>query len=239
MSLYKELGYVYDYMYSRLFDYDGEATFYQEILDRHGCIEIIECGCGTGQLLSRLDRKYIYTGLDLSSDMLALAHQRHKNREFVLGDVTNYKSDRLYDAALLTGRTISYLTEDGSVEEAFENVASLLRSQGMFIFDVIDGPRLFAPLDTDEKIIDIPPYRRSARSYPMDTSRYLWRWTADYSVIIDDQYVMIGQDDVILRAFDIDVIQKILEKTGFEVLDVVAKKSYIWDDHYVLSRKKG
>ena len=73
-KLYTEYADLYHKMYQGFIDYDEEYQFYKELLDKHAARNILEIGCGTGQLAKRfLKDGYTYTGIDVSMPMLEYA----------------------------------------------------------------------------------------------------------------------------------------------------------------------
>ena len=55
-QLYTTYADLYHKMYQSFIDYDEEYQFYKELLDKHGVKNILEIGCGTGQLAKRFLR---------------------------------------------------------------------------------------------------------------------------------------------------------------------------------------
>jgi SAM-dependent methyltransferase len=238
MSLYNELAMVYHIIYQKLFDYDQEADFYHSQLGIFNAKSVIEFGCGTGNLGSRLiDRGYEYFGVDISAEMIDIAKENININLLGIGDIVNYNSKSKYHSALFTGRALSYLVENEDIIGAFSSVADILYDKGIFIFDAIDGPRLFNKFDTETKHIKVESYIREARSKPIDHENYIWQWTAEYYDNKDTSVVKIGEDNAYLRAFDKELLSQFLKTAGFEIIAIMPKFSYIWDDHYYICQK--
>lgn len=57
-------------------------------------VRIIELGCGSGRLCSFLransTKKIVYTGVDISKNLITLAKQDHPDEHFVVGDMVTY-----------------------------------------------------------------------------------------------------------------------------------------------------
>jgi SAM-dependent methyltransferase len=63
---------------------------------------ILDVGCGYGRLLSLLPREYVgyYHGIDISSDMIAIAKYQNITRDFAVHDIQKpYLIDRVFDVA--------------------------------------------------------------------------------------------------------------------------------------------
>src|SRR5258708_20022954 len=145
-NLYTSLAEVYDGMYRTLISYEDECKFYSEILKANQCSQVLEIGCGTGNLAIRLiENRFRYTGLDLSDQMLAIARREYPNGEFVKGDMRDFILPQKFEAAIITGRTISYLLSNKDVYGSFINLHKHLNSKGILCFDCIDANK-FIPL---------------------------------------------------------------------------------------------
>ena len=55
-QLYTTYAELYHKMYQSFIDYDEEYQFYKDLLDKNGVNNILEIGCGTGQLAKRFLR---------------------------------------------------------------------------------------------------------------------------------------------------------------------------------------
>jgi SAM-dependent methyltransferase len=239
MALYSDLAEVYDIMYQKLFDYEQESEFYRSQLDTYHCKSIIEFGCGTGNLgVNLINAGYDYFGVDISTEMIVLAKKRISDTKLSVGNIVDFRSESIYDAACFSGRSISYLVEDNSILEAFKTVSLHLKPNGIFIFDPIDGDQLFENFDTGEKIVEVFPYIRHARSKPLDHKKYTWEWTSEYYQQEGNTKRLLGKDTATVRAFDTKTLEPILSLAGFEIIHIIPKTSYIWDDHYYICQKK-
>jgi SAM-dependent methyltransferase len=238
LALYSDLASVYDFMYQKLFDYEKECQFYLSQLESFHCKSIIEFGCGTGNLGQNIiNAGYHYHGVDISPAMIELAKKKIPDNKLSVGDIVNYRSENTYDAACFTGRSISYLTDEEKIIKAFETVFFHLKPNGIFIFDPIDGDLLFENFDTNEKIVEVSPYLRYSQSTPIDYKLFTWRWNAAYFIQEENNIKKIGTDVAILRAFNAESLSPLLSQAGFEIIHIIAKTSYIWDDHYYICRK--
>jgi len=106
---------------------------------------ILDLGAGTGLLASLLLRKYPkakVTLIDLSEKMLDAAKTRlgeYADIEYLLGDYTNYVSDRKFDL-IVSALSIHHLT-DSDKRTLYENAYANLKPNGMFVnADQVLGP---------------------------------------------------------------------------------------------------
>jgi SAM-dependent methyltransferase len=240
MALYSDLAAVYDFMYKKLFDYAQESNFYRSQLETYGCKSIIEFGCGTGNLGQNLMKAgFDYFGVDISPEMVELAKKKIPDIQLSVGNIVDFRSESIFDAACFTGRSISYLIDDHSILQAFKTVSLHVKPRGIFIFDPIDGDQVFKKFDTEEKIVEVFPYVRHARSRPLDYKKFTWEWTSEYYKLEGSTKKLIGKDTATVRAFDTKTLEAFLSETGFEIIHIIPKASYIWDDHYFICQKKG
>ncbi len=132
-SLYSNgFEHIYDKMYQTFIDYNDEYLFYSEILDTHNKSNVLEIGCGSGNLAKLFIESHInYSGLDLSNDMIKLSESKNPKGNFIQGDITNFKSSRKTDAIIITGRTSSYLTTNKNIFKALTAIYNNLNTGGI------------------------------------------------------------------------------------------------------------
>ncbi|WP_114603240.1 class I SAM-dependent methyltransferase [Staphylococcus sp. EZ-P03] len=97
---------------------------------------ILDIGCGTGSLTHLLtDFKHV-TGMDLSSDMLAVASKKASNIRWIEGDMTDFDLGQTYDVITILCDSLNYIAEKDQVAATFNHVYEHLNDDGTFIFDV-------------------------------------------------------------------------------------------------------
>jgi ubiquinone/menaquinone biosynthesis C-methylase UbiE len=74
-------------------------------LEKEPFTDLLDCGCGTGPMLTLLHRKYPdnkYTGIDLTPRMIEVAKRKNmKNVELVVGDCENLPfADNSFDVVI-------------------------------------------------------------------------------------------------------------------------------------------
>ena len=136
---YSKLAEVYDIGWG---DFAESArTFVERTLSNYGVRSgrILELACGTGILAIHLARSgYIVLGIDRSPEMVSIASmkgQHVKGVEFAIADMRNLDLEPEFDAALCMFDSLNYLTALEEVSDVLQSVSSILRDDGVFIFD--------------------------------------------------------------------------------------------------------
>ena len=100
---------------------------------------ILELACGTGLLAIYLARSgYAVVGIDLSPEMVAIAAEKGRyvaGVEFAVADMRDLDLAPGFDAALCMFDSLNYLLTLEDVSETLKSVSSMLRKNGVFIFD--------------------------------------------------------------------------------------------------------
>lgn len=241
-KLYHEWASLYDALYVKLFDYDAELALYGRFLDQYGCRSVLEYGCGTGHLAQRLARAgYAYEGIDLSEDMIQRARTRNPTLRFTVSDLQTFARPERSDAALITGRTMSYLTTNEQVMRAFRAIHQNLKPGGLLIFDAIEAGELFRTFASiARETIDVSTeqgrFRRISENSPALVTGWTWDWKTTYfREQSPDKYELIGNDQTTLRAFLNEELTLLLNLCGFALVDCVAKPAYTWQSPYYVA----
>lgn len=134
---YEAFAYYYDSLMEPQF-YDD----YFDFINKH-CqfTEVLELGCGTGEIAIRLskDNKTVFA-TDLSTDMLEVARQKamYHNVDLKLQkvDMSDFVTSYPVDLILCLCDSINYLLDEKAVMQTFANVYRSLKNSGTFIFDI-------------------------------------------------------------------------------------------------------
>jgi SAM-dependent methyltransferase len=244
-NLYENLAGVYEAMYQTFINYDDEYKFYSTLFYKYQKQHIAEIGCGTGNLAHQfLQNGFTYTGIDLSSEMLQLAQEKNPGALFLQADMRNFTLPQPAAAFLMAGRTISYLIRDEDVYSCFRSVYKQSDEKGIFCFDFIDASR-FIPLIEDGKEIihtasfENKQYQRSSYWKINPAQSFTFSWSSFYYELNEkNEKILIGKDDSVIRAYTKDDIILFLKLCGFEVLEMIDKRSYAFDTYAAVARKK-
>lgn len=129
------------YYYDSLMDSQFYEDYYQFILKQCQFDEVLELGCGTGEIAIRFakDQKSVFA-TDLSTDMLEVAKQKamSENVNLMLQrvDMRDFSTSHHVDLILCLCDSLNYLLDVEDVLKTFVNVYESLKEQGTFIFDI-------------------------------------------------------------------------------------------------------
>jgi len=229
-------------MYQSFIDYDEEYQFYKALLDKNRAANILEIGCGTGQLARRFLRDgYGYTGIDVSMPMLEYARKELPSRHFHQMDMRDINLTEKFDAVIITARSISYILSNVDVAATFRSVKNVLKDAGVLIFDFINAKNFIPSINENEVVshevvIDNVRYKReSIFEKRIDTS-WNWIWKSTFMKEEKVGYQEIGFDEAELRAFTADELEIFLSLTGLKVLQVIDRKVYAFDTKVIVAR---
>jgi len=134
---YENFAYYYDSLMDPQF-YDDYEHF---IMTHCHFNEVLELGCGTGEIAIRLSKrnKDVFA-TDLSMDMLEVAKQKamaeNVNLKLQRVDMTDFSTSHQVDLILCLCDSINYVIEPSSILQTFQNVFNSLKKDGTFIFDI-------------------------------------------------------------------------------------------------------
>lgn len=136
---YKILAEMYDILTYDV-NYGKMGEFYKKIFRKKDIYvrDILELGCGTGNITERLVEYNVF-GIDNSEDMLTLASEKFYNRRNVSlfkMDIREFSFNNSFDACIAALDVINYITDVQDLKEVFLNVFNHLKDDSIFIFDV-------------------------------------------------------------------------------------------------------
>jgi len=134
--LYNQLVVYYESVEGR--DWQREIKLITSFLKNHRSKSVVDLGCGTGYHVRALSKLGFETvGIDISKQNIRFAKRRANQEKvhprFVVGSYYEYRPDKIFDAALCLNWSIP--VTDDEVKRFLDNTYSLLRPQGLLIFD--------------------------------------------------------------------------------------------------------
>ena len=156
--MYGELAQYYDRIYASK-DYATEAAKLQHAIGpalHAGRRRLLDVACGTGRHLEFLARDFDVEGLDLSPDLLAVAHQRLPNVPLHVGDMRHFNLHARFDVITCLFSSIGYMATADDLHRAIANMARHLDSGGLLIVEPWFTPETWHPGSVHALLIDDP-----------------------------------------------------------------------------------
>jgi SAM-dependent methyltransferase len=136
--MYNSFAYIYDKVMSGV-NYENWAEYYQDIFSRFQTSPeiILDLGCGTGSLTSRMaDRGYDMIGVDSSADMLSVALEKRSGILYLNMDMTDFELYGTVGAVISSLDCLNYILNKRDLKKIFKLVNNYLDPGGIFIFDI-------------------------------------------------------------------------------------------------------
>ncbi|MFT7064834.1 MAG: ubiquinone/menaquinone biosynthesis C-methylase UbiE [Sediminicola sp.] len=181
--------------------------------------------------------------MDYSDHMLSIARQKFPNGHFIQGDMRNFNLDKKIDAALITGRSTSYLLTSDDILSTFKCIYNVINTKGYLIFDCIDGNKFIPYIQKNRKVIhksnvDHMEYIRTSEWYPNEKEPTIIHWKSSYYEQRCANNQFLGKETISFKVFTETEIRSALNKEGFEVMEIKDRLSYAFDTFVVIARKK-
>jgi SAM-dependent methyltransferase len=133
---------------------------------------VLNLACGTGNTESDwAEEGYEVTGIDQSSEMIALAERKTDpdlGVRYLVGDMRTIDLGEEFDLVCCLYDSLNYLTEPEDVQAFFERAAAHLVKGGCFIFDVA----------TEANILD----NFTSTTYTENTPDFAYIWENEYNL---------------------------------------------------------
>ncbi len=120
--------------------YENWSQYFIIQLRSYGVTEGLDIGCGGGYFTRAFQRAgFAMTGLDISPEMLDEAQSQAMKEglrgEYLLGDITKFRTHTKFDFATAINDCINYVPKD-KLLSAFKCVKNALKKGGIFLFDI-------------------------------------------------------------------------------------------------------
>ena len=134
MNQYEDMSLVYDKL-TQDQPYHSWFNIVEHFLpsDSH---DLLDIGCGTGNLTQLLTSLGEVTGMDISVDMLSIARQKTNQVKWIEGNMTHFNLNKKFNMITIFCDSLNYLETLNDVKMTFERVYQHLNKNGVFIFDV-------------------------------------------------------------------------------------------------------
>lgn len=191
---------------------------------------VMDVGCGTGLLSVKLAKDGAeVTGIDLSSDMLAVAEKRahdlSQNICFMELPMQEISGEESYDAAVIAIDSLNYLPDRKSILQTFKGIHSILKSGGVLLFDV------HSTFKTDTIFLEGP------FTFENERIAYIWETEEgeDEHSVYSELTFFVKEESGLYRRFDESHLQRtyhvfeyveMLREAGFTIERIFAD----WED---------
>ncbi|MFB4211893.1 class I SAM-dependent methyltransferase [Shouchella sp. JSM 1781072] len=142
MKPYLQFANIYDDLMEHV-DYDRWLTYMEKALKERGirATTILDIGCGTGEFMMRMNQAgYTVAGLDLSEDMLTVAHQKLQSAGYPAQvfheDMSQFSGLGRYDVITIFCDSLNYIKEEEAFKQVFLRCYDALNNGGLLLFDV-------------------------------------------------------------------------------------------------------
>ncbi|MEO5953336.1 MAG: class I SAM-dependent methyltransferase [Chloroflexia bacterium] len=126
-------GQAYDTTYTRRAAQGENVHGEADLVESFHPTSVLDAGCGTGRVGIELARRGIdVVGADIDTRMLEAARQKAPNIEWHLSDLLTLSLDRHFDAIVLAGNVMIFLTP-GTEGAVLQNMARHLAPNGVLI----------------------------------------------------------------------------------------------------------
>ncbi len=227
----------YNEYFSKIYDkaldilpYDEMANFLENIFKANNLQpkSILDLGCGSGTLaIIMAKRGFNMTGLDLSVDMLSVAHQKTYDENLKINYIHQSMSElnliENYDIIYSFGDAINYIIDENELLSTFKGIYKYVKDGGYFIFDV-------------NTIAKFKNYGNNTFSESEDDFFYIWENEFDEEENLNYYYVEMfvkkesaktyeelytrSFETHIERGYELDYLQNMLYKVGFKNIKV-------------------
>lgn len=232
MSYYGDFARFYD-KFTKNVDYAARARYFDTIIQKYGHDPslLLDLACGTGSLSFELERfGYDIVAVDNSFEMLSAATEKKSELEsnvlFLCQEMSELDLFGTIDATVCALDSINHITDENELEEVFRKVSLFSNKGAVFTFDVNTiykhreilacNSFVFEENDTfcvwqnslnkDNDIVDI-----SLDFFDQNEDGTYDRYSSDFSE----------------KAYDIDFLENLLVKCGFEVKAIFDEDSFL------------
>ena len=133
--MFSKTTHLYDAIYSAK-DYAGEAWRLKAFIAEHKRSTgntLLDIACGTGGHVPYLRDDFVYEGLDLDPQMLAIARERNPGIDFHQGDMCDFGLGRQFDIVTCLFSSIGYARTVAKLEQAVATMARHLLPGGVLL----------------------------------------------------------------------------------------------------------
>ena len=129
----------YDEIYASIDkDYVAEARKSRKIIQKYKQSPgkaLLDVACGTGAHAEYLSSHYLVEGMDIDSNMLAIARKKHPKIRFRRGDMTSFSLSHQFDVIVCLFSSIGYVKTKARLHKAVETMTRHLLPGGILLIE--------------------------------------------------------------------------------------------------------
>ena len=203
-------------------------AFYESLVQTTTA-SILELGCGTGLVtqvladcLQRNGRGQMrVVGVDEAAAMLAVARERDKRCEWVLGDMRNPLVRGPFDLVVCCYNGLQHMLTDNDLEQAFSYVRRVLNPLGRYAFDVYQPNEAYLNIRQIDRLVRRivrpagPPLELREDTHYDSTSRV---YAVDWRLIEEGRGEPLAKFTQLHRQYPVAEIDRILALSGLRAV---------------------
>ncbi|MFH0952591.1 MAG: class I SAM-dependent methyltransferase [Patescibacteria group bacterium] len=181
----------------------------------------LDVACGTGNI-SRLLKElgFRIVGVDMSSDMVAVAKEKFPRETFLSSDIRNFTLDDEVQSDITLAvsfyDSLNYLLSDDDMLQAFQAVYRNIPSGTIFLFDMNTIAHVQAAQSYRPRVMETEDFYSVFRF--SGEERF---WILDMDIFVKDgTSYRLKKECHIERGYDQEHIIPLVKKAGFTLLDV-------------------
>lgn len=220
MTSYSALSYFYDELnegcpYGEYADFISKSLCGKDILD---------CGCGTGNISLALAKKgYKVTAFDICDDALCVAEKKAREEgeqiRFLRADMRSFALKDGFDAVISTFDSVNYLLYDRELAGFFTSAYNCLKKGGVLVFDVNTLYRYESVYAENAYVSESENAFLSWQNFYNGTSKRCKFFLALFSLKKNGLWERCDEEHT-QKYHDLKKLEKLAKKTGFEVSGV-------------------
>ena len=221
MDCYKEFAHIYDELINSDIDYKTWASNILCICKEYGIDmnSYLDLACGTGNLTIEIAGKFKEIwAVDLSSEMLSEAEQKMRDSKlkarFICQDICELNLNNTFNLVTCALDSTNYILEEKKLKKYLLNVYGLIKTDGLFIFDINSYYKLTNVLGNN------------IYNYDSDDVVYIWENYLEND-IVDMNLTFFAKEGLVYRRFDEhhleraykeEYIEHTLKEIGFKIV---------------------
>ncbi len=221
------MSYSFASIYDKIYSLQARryAQLLYEIIEKYypSTRYILDLGCGTLLIEANLPKKFKFVGIDASSFMLKEAKKKKlKNVVLIKSDIRKFKLRKSFDVVISLNDTINHLLSLREIRKVFKNVKKVLKSNGLFVFDINteESLRYYLPKKLSNWIVFSDEGRKEVLVYRKFKERKFLIWEIYYFT----NNGTIKKEIIRERVYNIKEIKHTLLREGFNILEELLLK---------------